>query len=248
MAFDSSQSRDSSGASRSQREGSSRAGSSRVRRLATLLTRLALDALLIDAAVETWLGNAPGRRWVVAAAVVFYALTAWAVLQGSRLAAPGLVTQTPAPFYVLLGLLVFTTSDSKGFTQGLVMLKQPTPVVLSGISVLVAWLAVFRVAVLKGAWTWFRIVVLALGLYATYAFVMGWMRGTPYWDLMHGRSAWDRLPYWGQGALAGGLILPAMGFVRELGTSMARVVLTGYLRWMIVFALGAWIAINAVGQ
>jgi hypothetical protein len=215
-------------------------------RLGLLTVRLALDALLIDAAIETWLAGSPTRLWVVAAVAVYVALVAWALFQGSRLAAPGLVTQTPAPFYLLLALLVATTSDRAGFTHGIVMLKQSTPMVLCGVAVLLVWLAVYRVAVLRGAWVWFRLAILALGVYATWAFGVGMLHGTPYWDLMHGHGQWSRLPYWGQGALVGSLGLVPAAFVRELGVSMAKVRLTGYLRWMLIFALGAWIAINAV--
>ncbi len=209
------------------------------------MVRLALDLLLLDAAVETWLSGTPFRLWVVGAVAVYVALTLWALAQGSRLAAPGLVTQTPAPFYILLALIGAATSDPAGFNRGVVMLKQSTPVVLTGVTLLVTWLAVYRVAVRKGAWLWFRLVVVALGIYATWALGLGILQRTPYADLYHGHGQWAHLPYWAQGAVTGGLILIPLGFVRELGESMARVVLTGYLRWMLVFGLGTWIAINA---
>jgi hypothetical protein len=226
----------------------SRTGRARASRAGMLLVRVLLDLLLIDAAVETWLSGTPVRVWVVAAVAVYVALTLWALAQGSRLAAPGLVTQTPAPFYLLLGLLGAITLDQGGFTHGLVMLKQPTPVVLTSVTLILIWLAVFRVAVLRGAWLWFRLLVVGLGIYATYACVTGILHGMSYWDLLRGRGEWQRLPYWGQGAVVGALGLVPLGFIRELGVSMARAVLTGYFRWMLVFGLGAWIAINAVSN
>jgi hypothetical protein len=48
--------------------------------------------------------------------------------------------------------------------------------------------------------------------------------------------------------VVGALGLIPLGFIRELGVSMARAVLTGYFRWMLVFGLGAWIAMNAVNN
>ncbi len=227
-------------------KGRAGSGPSGAKRAGLVAVRLLLDALLIDAAVETWASGAPFRVWVVAAVAIYLALALWALVQGSRLAAPGLVTQTPAPLYLFLTLLGAATMEKAGFTASVVMLKQPTAVVLTGATLLVTWLAVFRVGLRRGAWIWFRILIVALGIYATGALVFGMLRGTSYLDLFHGRSVWERMPYWGQGAVVGGLVLIPMGFVRELAESMARVILTGYLRWMIVFGLGAWIAINAI--
>jgi hypothetical protein len=215
-----------------------------VKRAGLLLVRVALDLLLVDAAVETWLAGSPFRWGIVVAAALYFGLSLAAVLQGSRLAAPGLVTQTPAAFYILLGVLGSTTSWPEGFDRGVRILNQPTPIVLAGATLVVVCLAVFRVAILKGAWAWFRIAVLGLGIYASAAIVLGGVHRAPYAARVQGQSVWEVLPYWLRGAFVGGLVLVPLGLVRELGTSMSNVVLKGYFRWMIVFGLGTWIAYN----
>ncbi len=216
----------------------------RLRRLGALSARLAMDLLLIDAVVETWMSGSPIRLWVAGPVAVYLVLTAVALTQGSRLAAPGLVTQIPAPFYVLLGLLVATTEDRAGMTHGLVMLTQSTPAVLAAVTLVVTALAAGRFVVPRGLPIWLRAVVFAVGAYAILALGLAVRDPVPFTTLLHGGSYLERLPVYLQGAFVGGLVLVPAAFVRELGISMARVVLTGYLRWMLVFGLGAWIAIN----
>jgi hypothetical protein len=223
-----------------------RANDSSLERAGLLISRLLLDLLLIDAAVETWLAGSPFRWAIVGAAALYFALSIWAVVQGSKLAAPGLVTQTPAAFYILLGFLAGTTSWPEGFERGARLLRQPTAVVLAGATLAVVCLAVYRLAMPKGTWFWIRIAVLTLGLYASAAIVLGILGRTPYATMMQGQSEWKALPYWLRGACIGGLVLVPLGFVRELFTSMARVALTGHLRWMLVFGLGTWLAYNGI--
>lgn len=211
-----------------------------------LLARLLMDAALIDAGVETWLSGSPARLWVAAPIALYVVLSVWALRQGARLAAPGIVTQTPAAFYLFLGILVALTQDRAGLGVGVVMLKQSMPVILTSTALVISVLATLRMATPRGLAVWFRIIILALGAYAAAAFALGVMRGTPLPDLLRGHSEWQRVPYWLQGAFLGAAVLIPLAFVRELIVSMRVLALRGYLRWMVVFFLGAWIAINAL--
>ncbi|MEI6668852.1 MAG: hypothetical protein WCP29_11905 [Acidobacteriota bacterium] len=211
-----------------------------------LLARLLMDAALIDAGVETWMSGSPSRWWVCAPIALYVLFSLWALQQGARLAAPGIVTQTPAPFYVFLGILVAMTQDRSGLGAGVVMFKHPMPAVLTATAAAMAMIATARMAFSRGR-SWLpRIVLLAIGTYATGALVWGAMHGTPLPELLRGQSEWRRAPYWLQGAYLGAVALPSVAFAREVMLSMKVVKLRGYFRWMVVFFLGAWLAINAL--
>lgn len=211
-----------------------------------LLARLLMDAALIDAGVETWLSGSPARLWVAVPIAVYVVLSLWALRQGARLAAPGIVTQTPAAFYLFLGILVALTQDRAGLVAGVVMLKQSMPVILTSTAFVISVLATLRMATPRGLAVWLRLIILALGAYAAVGFVMGLMHGTPFPDLLRGRSEWLRVPYWLQGAFLGAAVLTPLAFARELIVSMRVLALRGHLRWMLVFFLGAWIVINGL--
>ena len=211
-----------------------------------LLARLLLDAALIDAGIETRLSGSPARLWVAAPIALYVLLSLWALRQGARLAAPGIVTQTPAAFYLFLAILVALTQERAGLAVGVVMLKQSMPVILTSTALVITVLATLRMATPRGLAMWVRLIVLALGAYAVAALALGLMRGTPLPELLHGHSEWRRAPYWLQGAYLGAVVLAPLAFARELIVSMRVIALRGYLRWMVVFFLGAWIAINAL--
>jgi hypothetical protein len=211
-----------------------------------LLARLLLDAALIDAGIETWLSGSPARVWVAAPIALYVVLSLWALRQGSRLAAPGIVTQTPAAFYLFLGILVWLTQEPAGLAVGVVMFKRSMPAILTSTALVITVLATLRMATPRGLAVWLRLIILALGAYAASALALGFAHATPLQELLRGHSEWQRAPYWLQGAYLGAAVLPPLAFVRELIVSMKVLTLRGHLRWMVVFGLGAWIAINAL--
>jgi hypothetical protein len=210
-----------------------------------LLARLLMDAALIDAGVETWLSGSPARFWVAIPVALYVVFSLWALQQGARLAAPGIVTQTPAAFYLFLAILVALTYEPAGLAGGVVMFNRPMPVILTSIALVVTVLAALRMATPRGLAVWARLIMLALGGYAGGALALGLMKGTPLPELLHGHSEWQRLPYWMQGAFVGTMVLTPLAFARELIVSMRVLALRGHLGWMLVFFLGAWMAINA---
>jgi len=211
-----------------------------------LLARLLMDAALIDAGVETWLSGSPARWWVVAPIALYILLSGWALAQGSRLAAPGLVTQTPAAFYLFLGILVGLTLYPEVAGTGVVMFRHPMPVVLVSTALLIIALATLRLTVPRGTAVWWRLLMVALGAYAVGAFALGVGRGMSLAELLRGHSEWQRMPYWLQGAYLGAVALVPLAFAREVIVSMKVLTLRGHLRWMVVFALGASILFSAM--
>jgi len=214
--------------------------------LGRLVVRLALDAALVDAAVETWMGGSPMRWWIAAPVAVYVAFTIWALVAGSRLAAPGLVTQTPAAFYLFLAVLGAVTQDKGGMAAGITAFRQPMPVVLAATGAAVAALAALRIGWSRGTAWWFRLFITGAGVYAVAAIVIGAFHHTPYPELLRGRGAWQPLPYWLRGAFLGTAVLVPLAFAREVAVSMRDLTMSGHVRWMVVFGLAAWITVNAL--
>lgn len=181
---------------------------------------IVLCLLLIDAAVETFLGGAPVRWWVAGVVAVYLGLTAfvWRA-SGDRF---GWSMRATASFLALLGVLALTAWLPDGLTNGVAMLTQPTSVVLSAVSaiaVAVAGLLLLRVRFLP--W-WGRAALGLLALYHVAAFAVGVIEGTPYADLFQGESLWRRLPYWLQGAFIGALIAVPLAMVAAIVDTFRR--------------------------
>jgi hypothetical protein len=214
--------------------------------LVLLVVRLGMDAALVTVCVQTWTSGSPARIWVAAPIALYLFLSLWALKQGSRLAAPGIVTQTPAPFYLWLGLLAGLTQVPEWQASGVVAFGQLMPALVTATVLAVVALAMVRSVTSRGAAWWYRLVLAAVGAYAGTALTMGLMHGVPLASLLRGHSEWSAMPPWLQGAHVGALLLVPFAFVRELFLSMKLVVLRGYFRWMVVFALGVWIVVNVL--
>ncbi len=217
----------------------------RASRLGVLLLRVALDALLIDAAWETWRSPSPLRGAFAIGTAAFVALTLWVLSQGGRVGGRGWLTDPAAPLILLLAFLVAATGSRDGAARGVVMLGQPTSVVLVGAMAALAALAAFRLIGPAGvkAW-WARLLLGGLGAYAVAAFALALRDGTALAALVAGGGEWRVLPTWLRGARLGAFVLLPLALAREFGVFMVRLTLAGLLRWMIVFALGIWIAVN----
>jgi hypothetical protein len=218
----------------------------RAGRLGLLSIRLTLDALLIDAAWETWRSPSPLRVAVALGTAAFVALTLWVLTQGGRIGGRGWLTDPAAPLILLLGFLVAATGSRDGGARGVVILGQPTSVVLVGTMTVLVALAAFRLAGPAGfkAW-WARLLLAGLGIYAVVAFALALRDGTALSALVTGAGEWRRLPPWLRGARLGVFVLLPLALLREFGVYMVRLTFAGLLRWMIIFALGIWITANA---
>ncbi len=207
--------------------------------------RLSFDALVLDAAYETWMSPSPIRMGVAAATVLYFGLTIWVLSKGGRIGGPGWLTDPAMPLVLLLGFMVAATWSAAGATGGLVMLKQPTSVVLAGATLLVGILAAYRLAGPRGVRSWWaRAAVAAVWCYSAAALVLALRARTPYPALLAGDSIWRSLPVALRGASFGAFVLPIAGFFREVATSMTKLTTSGLLRWMVIFAVATWMAIN----
>jgi hypothetical protein len=220
----------------------------RAARLGVLLIRLTGDALLIDAAFETWRSGSPLRVIVALAVAAFVALTLWVLSKGGRIGGRGWLTDPSAPFILLLGLLVYVAGAREDVARGLVMLGQRTDTVLVGTLLLLVAFAVFRLAGPGGVRSWWlRLGLVAVGGYAGGSLALALAGHTPFLAVIAGDSAWRAAPVGLRGASVGAFGLLPLAFLREFGVAMAKLTLTGLLRWMFVFALGIWIAARAAG-
>jgi hypothetical protein len=217
-------------------------------RLAVLLVRLAGDALLIDAAYETWRSGSPVRTIVVAAVAGFVLLTLWVLSQGGRIGGRGWLTDPAAPYILLLGLFIWASGSPSDIAQGPVMLGQPTGAALVGILLLLVALGVLRFSGPGGARTmWLRAVVAGLGVYAAWSLVLALRARTGAVAVLAGGCEWRAMPAWLRGGPIGAFLVLPLAFVREFADAMTRLTLVGLFRWMVVFALGFWLALRVVG-
>lgn len=214
------------------------------RRAGAVIVRILLDLVVIDAAVETWLSASPVRDWVVVPVALYFLLTIWLVSQGARPGGSGWFMQPLAPIFLLLIVLLLTTGTRDAMVHGMVLLQQPTPRVLAGVTLLVVVLAGLRLAVADGLPCWLWILFAALTIYAAAALGIGVMAGTPYPELLHGRGFWLPLPFWMQGAFLGAFVLVPLALVGEIGIMLARLVRGSRMRWSLLFALGLFVAIH----
>jgi hypothetical protein len=220
----------------------------RAARLGVIFIRLTGDALLIDAAYETWRSGSPVRTIVALAVAAFVALTLWVLSQGGRIGGRGWLTDPAAPFILLLGLLVFVTGSRDDVAHGLVMLGQrPDAVLVETLLLLVAF-AVLRLAGPGGVRSWWlRFAVVAAGGYAAWSLATALAADTTFLAVIGGDCEWRAVPVRLRGASVGAFALLPLAFVREFGAAMVKLTLAGLLRWMFVFALGFWIAVRAAG-
>jgi len=181
-------------------------------------------ALLVDAAVETFLSGSPIRLLVVATVAAYMTLTVGTWRFGGPLRGRfGRSAHASASFYVLVALLVATAWLPEGLIRGVTLLRQPTSVVLSAVSAIaVAYAGIVLTRARLLPW-WGRAALGALAAYGVVAFVLGIVDGTPYPNLFHGESIWARAPYWLQGAFAGALVAVPLAIVARMVETLRHV-------------------------
>jgi hypothetical protein len=180
-------------------------------------TRLAIAVLAgvsclaaVDLAVETLLAGSPAR-WVAAGTLALGG--AAGLMLRKKLSASAVAW---GALFLTLGLLAVSSWLPGGTTAGAVWFRQPTSTVLSavvaaGVVLGAVKLARLRVMPLPG-----RAAVALIAAYGLWALVWGIVLHTPYPGLFHGQSAWQRLPFWLQGAFVGCALLMPAGLVAHL--------------------------------
>jgi len=218
----------------------------RARAAGRLAARLAFDLLVLDAAIESWLAGSPIRLGLAAGALLYFLLTAYVVSKGGRVGSRGWLMDPLAGAIVFLGFLVACSWTREGTSQGVMVARQAAPAVLSGAMIALVAAAAVRMAGPGGATSWWvRAPMLVVCAYASTSFALGIADATPFPTLLAGGGFWPRLPAWAQGTWLGAFAILPIAFLRELGASITRLAAAPYLRWMLVFGLGCWVAFNA---
>lgn len=216
------------------------------RRLAALAVRIVFDLLVLDAAIETWQAASPLRTVVVGLAVLYFVLTAYVLSKGGRVGGRGWLMDPLAPAVVFLGFLVAASWSKEGLAQGVVALRQPTPVVLSAVLCALAVAAVVRSVGPGGSSSWWvRVPFVVGGAYAAASFGQAAVARAPFLGLVTGHGLPTSLPWWLQGTWLGAFVLLPIAFLRELGTAITRLAVFPYLRWMLIFGFACWMVFNA---
>jgi hypothetical protein len=216
----------------------------RARSAAAAITALILYALLVDAAIETYQAGSPVTTWVAAPVALYVSFSVWLVGQ-HRTHRPPAMAAVWLSLFLFLAMLAVTATLPGGFENGMRAVTLSTSALMS-----VAMIALIAVALLTLVFDSplplaARLVVAAVGCYGLAAFGTGlaWHRSFP--QLFHGRSFWEPLPYWSQGAFLGSMVVVPLGLVIEVGVALARVKVRGRLYRIVAFALAFIIAYSA---
>jgi transglutaminase-like putative cysteine protease len=197
-------------------------------------------AVMIDLAVETFIGGSALRWWVVAAAVAYLGATVAASRRNI-----GWSSQLTIILVFALGLAAATAWSPSGLSTGIRLAGQPTSRVLAGLTaaaLIVAIVTILRATILPLAG---RIVVSLLALYGLAAFALGAWQTTAYPALFAGDSIWRTLPRWLQGGVVGGLVALPLALVVALGGGLTREKRSWQPQSIIAFALTLAIAVSA---
>ena len=174
---------------------------------------LLASAIIVDAAVETWIAGSPLRIWTATAALAWLLIAA--ILWRTKVRWQ---QQLGSGALAVLGLLAVTAWRPEGLDHGLQMLRQPT-------ATLVSWstaLALAAAAVVFLRATAIPLVVRgALSLFAAYGvatFVLGGWQAISYPMLLAGSGPWRQPTWLLRGAVLCGLaVLPVALGVSALG-------------------------------
>jgi hypothetical protein len=219
-------------------------------RFIALAVRLALDVLLVEAAVETWVGGGTLRVGMAAAVGLYLALSIYVIASGGRIGGRGWLMQPLAPAVLFAALLVASTYVPGALATGVMILRQPTSAAMTGFTVALVVAACARLVGPGGARSWWLRVPLALTCaYAAAGFVLGHRAGQPFLAQVNDVGFWSALPRWLQGTWIGAWVVLPLAAARELGAMIARLKVAPYLAWLLLFGLGWWLMVNvASGQ
>ncbi|MGE5359159.1 MAG: hypothetical protein ACM3NQ_09080 [Bacteroidales bacterium] len=221
-----------------------RPGGAWLRASVEALVALALYALLIDAAVETWQSVSPVRTWVAAPIILYVAYSVWLLRQSSA-SRPPVRASIWISLFLFLGVLALTATMAGGMTTGVRVAGRGTPFVLAAATAAVILLALVSFAFARGLPTAMRVLGVAGALYGIAAFVIGAATGRDYVQMLQGHSFYEPLPYWLQGAFVGALVVVPLAFALEVVFALTVLRVRGRLQRLLSFALVAMIAYYA---
>jgi hypothetical protein len=174
---------------------------------------LLTSAIVVDAAVETWISGSPLRLWLAIAALAW--LLGAAILWRMK---ARWYTQLAGGALTLLAVLAITAWRPEGLDHGLRMLRLPTATMASWSTALALAAAAIICLRATAIPLVVRGVVALFAVYGIVTFAFGGWQAVGYAVLLHGSSPW-RLPVWLlRGAIVCGLVvLPIALAVSALG-------------------------------
>ena len=202
-----------------------------------------LYLLLIDVAVETFLGRSP-LRWSICAAVATY--VAVNVLLWRKIA---WTTKAFFSFFVLLALLAFAAWRPEGSDSPITMMRQPTSMLLSSAAVLGILLSGWILACSKFLPRPVRVALVVVAAYGVAAFAAGIVARSPFPALLHGASLWQKAPFWLQGAFLGGVVVVSAALLLQLATGISHIragELRNWGRQVLVLVMSLAIAVSGL--
>jgi len=109
--------------------------------------------------------------------------------------------KSAASFLLLLCMMAFTAWLPDGLSNGIIILRQPTPMIFAAVSAAAVAYGGYLLATMSVMPAAARIAAAAVAVYGVASFALAIKSGTPYPDLFHGASLFQRLPFWMQGAV-----------------------------------------------
>ena len=205
-----------------------------------LAVALAGGLLLADAAIETIAAGSPARWWALAAFAVYGAATALTFRRP-------LTWQTRTTFAIVavLGVIAAAAWRPDGLGNGIHLLGQPTPRVLSALTAAALILGIVVVMRATGLPLFARAIAAVAAFYGVAAFALAAWQMTSYDRLFAGSSLWSVVPRWLQGATVGGLIALPLALLVSLAGGLVR----GRRRWNLqqILAISLSLAIVVSG-
>lgn len=207
-----------------------------------LLAVVGLVGLALDTALETFLAGSPWRMAVLGAAMTTLVVTALAVRRFGWPAAAA------TALVLSFASIAATAWLPAGQSHGVVIARQPTPVVLAAVSLVVLALALAVVLRLRTTHLLLRVLMGLLAIYAAVAYGLGIAARTSYADLFHGDAFWSRLPPWVQGPVVGSLGLVPAALLVHLVLGIRRTRGAQWRGWSVqALVLGMGLALALAG-
>ncbi len=215
-----------------------------IRSAATAVGALALYALLVDAAVETYQAGSPVTLWVAIPVALFVSFSVWLVGQ-HRTHRPPVMAAVWLSAFLLLVMLAVTATFPGGLDNGIRIATLPTATLMSVVMIPLVAMATLTLVFDSPLPLAARLAVAVAGCYGIAAFATGLAWHRSFLQLFEGGSFWTPLPYWLQGAFVGSMIVVPLAFVVEVGVALARVKVRDRLYRIVAFALAFIIAYSA---
>jgi hypothetical protein len=198
-------------------------------------------AVMVDIAVEAFLGGSPLRWWIALAPLLYIGTAFLALRMKARLN-----VQVTIILAFLLGTATATVWLPGGLENGIRFAGQSTARILGGITALALVIAVITILRATMAPLAARIAASVLALYGLAAFSLGAWQQSAYRALFSGHSFWSVLPRWLQGGIVGSLLILPVALLIALCGGLIRGKRNWNPQFVVVFIATIAIAVSGI--